>query len=364
MQIKDAFGGALMVRRDLVLMTLGSRTPTAANAWNNDSRMNKALAWLIRGTMDGLFKGKGKLKAQQLESTVQALMKEAKFTTVVKSGVVQAGNIVSNTWQLMMHGVDPITAVKDQYRGMEAGQHYIKNTARIRELRLLLDLESNRMHLAKYQNELIELEAEQAASPIKPLVDEGLMTSFVEDLSADTLADQYSKRNKWVSKIDNWKEKQSKPVQSFLDFVTAGRKTEYTQTMLDITRYGDLGARYALYQHLKKTEPQMSEKQRIMTLSNEFVNYDLPTHPTMQYLDSVGLLWFPRYYIRMQRPIFNMIQKNPAMYLTELLSEKMFTDMDTPMDNGVLMKHPWNKFTLFGPITSAPFLLPAVNAVD
>ena len=52
-QIKDAFGGALMVRRDLVLMTLGSRTPTAANAWNNDSRMNKALAWLIRGTMDG-----------------------------------------------------------------------------------------------------------------------------------------------------------------------------------------------------------------------------------------------------------------------------------------------------------------------
>ncbi len=84
----------------------------------------------------------------------------------------------------------------------------------------------------------------------------------------------------------------------------------------------------------------------------------------MQYLDSVGLLWFPRYYIRMQRPIFNMIQKNPAMYLTELLSEKMFTDMDTPMDNGVLMKHPWNKFTLFGPIRSAPFLLPAVNAVD
>ena len=108
----------------------------------------------------------------------------------------------------------------------------------------------------------------------------------------------------------------------------------------------------------------MSEKQRIMTLSNEFVNYDLPTHPTMQYLDSVGLLWFPRYYIRMQRPIFNMIQKNPAMYLTELLSEQVFTDMDTPMDNGMLMKHPWDKFTLFGPITSAPFLLPAVNAVD
>ena len=264
----------------------------------------------------------------------------------------------------MMRGLDPISAVKDQYRGMEAAQRFIKDTARVRVLKMLMSLDSHLVRQQEYKNELLELESELAANEVKPLIDNGLMTSFVEDLSADTIADQYTKRNQLISKVDNWKAKQSKPIQSALDFITAGRKTEYTQAMLDVTRYSDLGARYALYKFMKQDNPELDEATVIRTLGNEFVNYDLPTHPVLNYLDNVGVLWFPRYYIRMQRNILNMIQKNPAMYLTELLSEQVVGDMDTPMDNGVLFKHPWDKFTLFGPITSAPMLLPAVNAVD
>lgn len=363
-QIEQAFGGALMVRRDLLYPVLGYRQHSITNAWSSEDKMAKPVRWLIKNTFDGLFKGKGQLRAQQVESTVQAMLKEAKFTTVVKSGVVQAGNLTSNTWQLMMRGLDPISAVKDQYRGMEAAQRFIKDTARVRVLKMLMSLDSHLGRQQEYKNELLELESELAANEVKPLIDNGLMTSFVEDLSADTIADQYTKRNQLISKVDNWKAKQSKPIQSALDFITAGRKTEYTQAMLDVTRYSDLGARYALYKFMKQDNPELDEATVIRTLGNEFVNYDLPTHPVLNYLDNVGGLWFPRYYIRMQRNILNMIQKNPAMYLTELLSEQVVGNMDTPMDNGMLFKHPWDKFTLFGPITSAPMLLPAVNAVD
>ena len=363
-QIEQAFGGALMVRRDLLYPVLGYRQHSITNAWSSEDKMAKPVRWLIKNTFDGLFKGKGQLRAQQVESTVQAMLKEAKFTTVVKSGVVQAGNLTSNTWQLMMRGLDPISAVKDQYRGMEAAQRFIKDTARVRVLKMLMSLDSHLGRQQEYKNELLELESELAANAVKPLIDNGLMTSFVEDLSADTIADQYTKRNQLISKVDNWKAKQSKPIQSALDFITAGRKTEYTQAMLDVTRYSDLGARYALYKFMKQDNPELDEATVIRTLGNEFVNYDLPTHPVLNYLDNVGGLWFPRYYIRMQRNILNMIQKNPAMYLTELLSEQVVGNMDTPMDNGVLFKHPWDKFTLFGPITTAPMLLPAVNAID
>lgn len=363
-QIEQAFGGALMVRRDLLYPVLGYRQHSITNAWSSEDKMAKPVRWLIKNTFDGLFKGKGQLRAQQVESTVQAMLKEAKFTTVVKSGVIQAGNLTSNTWQLMMRGLDPISAVKDQYRGMEAAQRFIKDTARVRVLKMLMSLDSHLVRQQEYKNELLELESELAANEVKPLIDNGLMTSFVEDLSADTIADQYTKRNQLISKVDNWKAKQSKPIQSALDFITAGRKTEYTQAMLDVTRYSDLGARYALYKFMKQDNPKLDEATVIRTLGNEFVNYDLPTHPVLNYLDNVGGLWFPRYYIRMQRNILNMIQKNPAMYLTELLNEQVVGNMDTPMDNGVLFKHPWDKFTLFGPITTAPMLLPAVNAVD
>jgi len=363
-QIEQAFGGALMVRRDLLYPVLGYRQHSITNAWSSEDKMAKPVRWLIKNTFDGLFKGKGQLRAQQVESTVQAMLKEAKFTTVVKSGVIQAGNLTSNTWQLMMRGLDPISAVKDQYRGMEAAQRFIKDTARVRVLKMLMSLDSHLVRQQEYKNELLELESELAANEVKPLIDNGLMTSFVEDLSADTIADQYTKRNQLISKVDNWKAKQSKPIQSALDFITAGRKTEYTQAMLDVTRYSDLGARYALYKFMKQDNPELDEATVIRTLGNEFVNYDLPTHPVLNYLDNVGGLWFPRYYIRMQRNILNMIQKNPAMYLTELLSEQVVGNMDTPMDNGMLFKHPWDKFTLFGPITTAPMLLPAVNAVD
>ena len=363
-QIEQAFGGALMVRRDLLYPVLGYRQHSITNAWSSEDKMAKPVRWLIKNTFDGLFKGKGQLRAQQVESTVQAMLKEAKFTAVVKSGVIQAGNLTSNTWQLMMRGLDPISAVKDQYRGMEAAQRFIKDTARIRVLKMLMSLDSHLGRQQEYKNELLELESELAANEVKPLIDNGLMTSFVEDLSADTIADQYTKRNQLISKVDNWKDRQSKPVQSALDFITASRKTEYTQAMLDVTRYSDLGARYALYKFMKQDNPELDEATVIRTLGNEFVNYDLPTHPVLNYLDNVGGLWFPRYYIRMQRNILNMIQKNPAMYLTELLSEQVVGNMDTPMDNGMLFKHPWDKFTLFGPITSAPMLLPAVNAVD
>ena len=65
----------------------------------------------------------------------------------------------------------------------------------------------------------------------------------------------------------------------------------------------------------------------------------------------------------MQKQIFHLVQKNPALIMAEMFSEKLLTDFDTPLDSSMLLKHPWNKLTMFGPIISAPGLLPAVNAV-
>ena len=363
--IKDKFGSdSLMIRRDLVNMVMGYRMPSMANAWANDGRMNKQLGWLVKNSFNAVFGAKGKLRAQQMESTIQAMMKEAKFTTVVKSGVVQGGNLVSNTWQLIMEGVNPDAAIKDQYLGMVGANKYIKNLARIRELDMLLKLDSHAGRVQEYRNEKLELEEELNADPIvKELIDEGMMTTFMEDLNAETISDQYSKKNIVLDKVNAWKDKQSKTVQAGLDFITAGRNTEYTQAMLHLTRYGDLGARYALYKHMLKANPEMSKQEILIHVGNAFVQYDLPADPTVHYLDSLGLLWFPRYYIRMQKQIFHLVQKNPALIMAEMFSEKLLADFDTPLDSSMLLKHPWNKLTMFGPIISAPGLLPAVNAV-
>ena len=359
--IREIFGGTLMVRRDLLDTVMGYRARSIAMAWTKDGRANKAVSYIVPKVMDTFFGEKGKFYATQFEQVVQELMKEARFTTVVKSGVVQAGNLISNTWQLMLNGVDPVSAVRDTYRGMEAADRFVKNAARIRELTLMKSLDSLQGNQVKYRNEILELEEEQRANPVRELFEEGMLTTFVEELNMETAADLFSRKHKLIHKVESWKDKRHKSVQAGLDFVTAARHTKYTQAMMKITRYSDLGARFALFNKLKK-DGEMNREEMMRRLHEEFVDYSIPTHPTLQYMDSMGLLWFPKYYLRIQKIVFGLIHHNPVGVLLNMLSDQI-VNMDSPIDSFVTHKLPWNKVTLFGPIQTAPTLLPAINAL-
>ncbi len=56
----------------------------------------------------------------------------------------------------------------------------------------------------------------------------------------------------------------------------------------------------------------LTEAQKFSDISESFINYDTPSHRMMEALNSVGLLWFTKYVLRVQKPLWNAVKANPS----------------------------------------------------
>jgi hypothetical protein len=76
-------------------------------------------------------------------------------------------------------------------------------------------------------------------------------------------------------------------------------------------------ARYALYRHLteRKKNP-LSKAEAIEKVVKRFVNYDVPTHRLIQWGNDMGLIWFSKYYLRIQAALWEMMKEEPARMLS------------------------------------------------
>ena len=99
-----------------------------------------------------------------------------------------------------------------------------------------------------------------------------------------------------------------------------GKDTTAYQTLRHLTALSDFMARYTQYQHLttRKTNP-LSQEDAIQQASDDFVNYDIPMHRGMQYLNDTGIFMFSKYYIRIQKVISRMFKENTARMLGAIL---------------------------------------------
>lgn len=104
-------------------------------------------------------------------------------------------------------------------------------------------------------------------------------------------------------------------------FIRTGAKLAYMshdtklfKFMNEAAQLSDFVSRYALYKH--KTENEgMSHRDAAGLAMEVFVNFDLPTHPLVQYLNDMGLLWFTKYYVRIQKQIIRNFRENTARNL-------------------------------------------------
>lgn len=56
----------------------------------------------------------------------------------------------------------------------------------------------------------------------------------------------------------------------------------------------------------------MSKADAIQQSSDDFINYDIPMHRGMQYLDDAGIMPFMKYFLRVQKVIARLAKDNPA----------------------------------------------------
>ena len=79
----------------------------------------------------------------------------------------------------------------------------------------------------------------------------------------------------------------------------------------------DYVGRYVLYHHY--TAQGMSHDNAVSAVMDEFINFDLPTHKTIEYLNNIGLIWFSKYQIRVLKHIKNLVKESPFTTLATFI---------------------------------------------
>lgn len=258
------------------------------------------------------------LRVTQAERGWQEIVQETKDLIVIKSLTVLLGNVNSNISLLILSGVDPVSMLRHHLTAWRGATSYQRDMAEIDRLQTLIDTNQTNGKFVEYGRQIVRLKDAIARNPVRTLIEEGLMPSIVEDVSEDDDIYSYkSKLQRYASKVTD---KINPKVLDAAKVVYIGHDTTAYKTLRQITQLSDFMARYTQYQHLitRKKEP-LSHAEAIQQASDDFINYDIPMHRGMQWLDDNGIFMFTKYFMRIQKVIARMVKTDPSKVLSTVL---------------------------------------------
>jgi len=331
---------AMMVRVDLVDLFFGYRKKSLSTAFdkNADERnaMEKIFVGLLESPVFGMNK-KAALRVSQAEDVWQALVKEIKDFLVIKNFFTLLGNTTSNVSELVWMGVPITDIVKNHRIAFNGAISYQRDLHELMKLESMRDIGYNTQSITELDARIVELTDALARNPVKNLVDAGLFQTIVEDV--DTVDDNYSYKSKLMRKVDSKTQWMPEAVKNTGKFFYMSHDTPLYKLMYQGTHLSDFIARYTLYEHMvsRKKNP-LTEQEAIQLSVEAFVNYDIPTHRLIQYLNDMGILWFTKYYMRIQKVIMFLMRDNPGRTVAMGLFANFFAGFTTLIESGF-----WNK---------------------
>jgi hypothetical protein len=150
------------------------------------------------------------------------------------------------------------------------------------------------------------------SNKVAKLIDMGLFNSITEDINRNDFTYRHQSMNTLKNtvvgkKFDNLFKGN---VVKIANQAYIGEETAFFKTMMHATQASDFVARYAMYTHSVEVK-KMDESKAFEQMVETFVNYDQPLNKYLQYGNDVGLLFFIKYYLRIQRATFNIVKEKP-----------------------------------------------------
>lgn len=306
---------------------------------------------------EAIFGEKAALRVGQAEDMMQELVKEAKDILVVKNITTLVGNMLSNISLLMIEGVPVRTMVESHAVAIKGAMDYRKDAKRVMQLRQLLEI-GYVTYKAAMEQELVQAQDRLARNPIKPLVDAGLMPTIVEDVEADD--SQYSYKSRLQKGVEKYTSRVPNSLKAVAKQVYMTHDTSVYKFLSQTTQLSDLVARYALVQHLtmRQRDP-MSQADAMEQARESFVDYDLPSHRSIQYMNDMGIVMFTKYYMRIQKTIARLVRQKPARVLAGVALSHMMSGLQTVIDSTWLNRignnpFQWGAFNYPGTLDELP----------
>lgn len=342
--IKEIWGTEyMMVRSDLMDINFGYRKTSVTDAFHKE-RKNAVDAWFV-GLMTHVMGEKAEYNLRRAEDIWQEIVAEAKEILVIKNLSTLLGNIGSNISLLYWHGV-PIKDMARYHRiALKGVSNYRQDSAALIELETQLAAGYIKNSRQEMEREIIRLKDALEHNPVKELIDAGLMPSIVEDVSPDD--DMYSYKSRLVHYVDDHSSKLNKHVLGAAKTVYMAKDTQMYKALRHATQLSDFVARYALYAHkMSRKDNSMSKDEALQLASDSFVNYDLPSHRKLQYMNDMGFVMFTKYYLRIQKVIAHLYAENPGRALALLVTDHFFSSAPMLTDSGFTHKLGNNPFSL------------------
>ena len=351
--IKEAWGrDAMMVRSNAIDIVFGYSKFSLSNMFYRDAddrnyiedsfvRVTKFILkqyaqvkLRMNDTQAEEYAEQAGVRVRRAENVWQALVHETKDILVVKTGLTLLGNELSNKSLLWLYKVPVKDIVMNTKTAWEAADAHQTMSKKLFTLQSHLERGYITGDTSEITREIGRLKGELATNPVTPLIEAGLMPSIVEDLASND--DTYSRKSKFVRDTKKWTDKINTTVKSGLDQLYMTHDTTTYKTLSHLTQLSDFTARYVLYQHLTtRKDAPMSHDEAAQEASTAFINYDIPLHRGVQWLDDMGLLMFTKYALNIQRVIRDRFIENPGRALLLITAHSYFNWIPSVMSSSM-----------------------------
>ena len=333
-------GHGLWVREDMMDMVFGYRKLSLAEVFQRDPADRNLFENMTISLLESMFESWGMARkgltpaqakhyAKRLavkigkgERMWQELVQETKDIIVIKTGFVMMDNIRSNVSFLLLKGVPFKDIIHGHLVGFREANRYLNETQRLSELETLLETGHTLGKEREIRQEINELKDSLERNPTRELIEAGLMPTIVDDIAMDE--DPYSFKAGLTERIDKATANWNPTIRKIGKEIYMAHDTSSYKFLSRTTRLSDFVARYTLVQHLTSKKNALSKDAAIAEATEAFVNYDVPMHRMVQYMDDMGLMMFTKYYLGIQRVLLKLLKEQPLRVLgTAALSNYM-----------------------------------------
>lgn len=321
-QLEDAFDGPVMIRRDLVINTLGYHNAGVGDVFTGDASLNDATRKFMMGLAQTIFMGP---RAAQILYAAEAAIKEGVATArdwiIVRSFSVAYNNFMASINLVIANGV-PLKSLAKSYR---QGMQDVRVYSRLKAENIDLLVRIAGTEGAERERLLTLQKSKQAAMKrlsIYPLVEAGELSDLPEGLIE-------SPDNSYLGDLSGWLNKKLALIHPKMPMIAANiaiaKDSAFHDTMSKAIQAGDFLARYAVYQHMVQTG--VSPEKARDTIRDEFIAYAINPGRARGYAENMGMIHWSQFTIRAQKVLLNRLRKNPfSFFVSQLVATGLGTD--------------------------------------
>lgn len=295
--------------------------------------VRKGLLDIIFGYQDASISNIGWIKNSKFAAKIRLIEKiwqdmaaHSREGITIKTPAVIKGNVISNTFTLLFHGMQQDEAITKQIKGVKLLDEYRAMKTEFVSLEIQEKLGKP---INKARKETLKKGFEK--SPIYKLIKSGQFQSIVDDMSLDKM-DTNSLFEMYGDAMLN---KLPKKIRNVVNQAYINKDTELFRILMKTVQYSDFVAKYALYDFLTNKKG-MSHHDALNICEKMFVSYAAVQNRYIKWSGDMMFFPFPKYFFRIQKAAIDAAINNPKAVTLGLAGQYITKNISDITDQSML----------------------------